>query len=323
MNDSFLSTTSSTVQSQVVVHAPVPQLDLLRVGCAPEIYSSARRSRNQSARRSEISSNETSISQPTTARIFRNDPYGVSLVQTQGRMNSARKRANPRFSTRSQRDAIIDETPPGEIPRTSVTTNYRDRLSKRAKMQQSKLVSEFRQTADFTESMEEKLAVYDHAKKLKTIVHNQDYEDHYLIPLQRRIKEKMMPDNYNGYLTRKAEMIMNIDRDPIPINATPRRMYPIPHMNISTKGLKDPSMKYSTQQTEEKNLMKFISKANGETVREMQIPPPDTLNYKKLNLQTQTRFFFGKDPQANKKGRRAFSCWDASKVGNELDYFQK
>ena len=321
LNDSLSSTNKSTIQSQVFVHAPVPDLDLLRVGSTPEIYSS-RHGSQRSSRRTSIDDSQSLSGASTTRRIFRQDPFGVSLVKIPETVSSVR-RPNPRFSTKTQREAILDETIPGDIPRTSVTTSHSARLAKKAKKQQSKLISEFRQTADFTEAMEEKLKAYDNAKRLKTIVHNQDYEDHFLKPLTRRIKDKMAPDNYNQYLQRKEEMIRDIDRDPVPINATPRKMCPVPHMCISTQGLKDPSLKYYEQQAAEKKLTRFIMKANGEKIRELKIPPPDTMNYKKLNLQTQTRFFFGNDPQANKKGRKTFKCWDASDVGNELDYFHQ
>lgn len=321
LNESLNTTNKSSISPQVIVHAPVPDLDLLRVGSIPEIYSS-RRGSPRSSRSTSFDESQSLSGTSTTRRIFRQDPFGVSLVKIPETVSSVR-RPNPRFSTKTQREIILDETIPGDIPRTSVTTSHSARLAKKAKKQQSKLISEFRQTADFTDAMEKKLQAYDNAKRLKTIVHNQDYEDHFLKPLNKRIKEKMQTDNYNSYLQRKAEMIRDIDRDPIPINATPRKMYPVPHMSISTQGLKDPSMKYYEQQAAEKKLTRFIMKANGEKVREMKVPPPDTLNYKKLNLQTQTRFFFGNDPQANKKGRKTFKCWDASDVGNELDYFHQ
>lgn len=320
LNSTENSLKKNIIPSQVFVHAPVPELDLLRVGTTPEIYSSRRGSQRSTNRTFDDS--QSLSGSTTTRRIFRKDPFGVSLVKLPETVSSARK-PNPRFSTKTQREIILDETIPGDIPRTSVTTSHSARLAKKSKKQQSKLVSEFRQTADFTEAMEEKLQAYDNAKRLKTLVHNQDYEDHFLIPLNKRIKEKMAPENYNTYLQRKAEMIRNIDRDPVPINATPRKLCPVPHMNISTQGLKDPSLKYSEHQAAEKKLSRFIMAANGEKVRELKIPPPDTLNYKKLNLQTQTRFFFGNDPQANKKGRKTFKCWDASDVGNELDYFHQ
>ncbi|OHT02269.1 hypothetical protein TRFO_30632 [Tritrichomonas foetus] len=288
-----MESTSNPIAEEVVVHAPVPQLDMLRVGCAPEIFSARRAPRR---------------------------PLTTSTVASSGFEPETSRRRNPRFSTRSDRD-ILDETPPGEIPRTpNIAINF-ERTNKKKKMQQSKLVSEFRQTADFTESMTEKLKAYDNAKRLKTLVHNQDYEDHYIVPLQRRIKEKMATENYHNYLQRKAEMIRNIDRDPVPIHAIPRKLAPIPHMSVSVKGLKDPNLKYIEHQNAEKELERFISKANGEKIKEKKMPPPDTLNYKKLDLQCQTRFFFGKDPQANKKGRKAFECWDTSRVGNELDFF--
>ena len=289
------SSSSSLIEPEIVVHAPVPQLDFLKVGKTPEIYSSSRRAPRRSI----------------TAKYEGPDPALFGGFSS---------RRNPRFTSRSMRD-LADETPPGEIPPVDGYAQTLERRSKRSKMEQSKLVSEFRQTSAFTDTISEKLQMYDNARRLKVLVHNKDYEDHFIYPLQKRIKEKLATDNYHNYLQKKAIMISNIDRDPVPIHSNPRRLAPVPRMTFSTKGLRDPTLKYLDHREDEKRLLKVVAKANGQKYEEKKVPPPDTMNYKKLEMNCQTRFFFGDDPQANKKGRKAFECWDKSKVGNELDHF--
>lgn len=267
------------VKDEIVPHHEVSELNLLLCGRHPDIYS---------ARNAPV--------KPIFA------PTEVSAIP------------NPRFSPVPSRP--IDETPPGQIPRTA-RPNY---ANNRSLYKQSKLLSQVKEDQTFTESLSNKITAYDSAARMKTSVLAKDYEDHYYIPLQYRIKDKMTPKGYKLYQNKKQKLINYMDQHQVPIRS-PRKLPAVPHITYSTEGLRDPTYKYIEHQKQEEELEKVVLEANGEKIIPKQKPPVNTLDYKMFSVQYQTRFFFGNDPQGNKTGRKVYAGTGASRVGNVLDEF--
>lgn len=224
-------------------------------------------------------------------------------------MQSSIAKFNPRFRS------DIPNFTPGDIPRTR-SDGVRKSLTK-----QSLLLSQFRKDEEFTETMSRKLNAYSDAHKVKTIVHEADYMDHFYRPLQYRIKEKMTGRNYEEYKKRKEIMIRNMDLHPVPIRS-PRRLPPVPGIKVTEAGLRDPTNKYVEHSVDEVRLSKFINEANGIKTAEKKLPPINTLDYRMYRVHYQTRFFFGKDEvHGNKTGRKVYPGSEKSRVGQILDFY--
>lgn len=220
----------------------------------------------------------------------------------------------PRMNPRFKRDA--PDFTPGDIPRTARGDGTRKSLTK-----QSALLSQFRRDEEFADTMTQKLSAYSDAHKVKTIVHEADYMDHFYRPLQYRIKEKMMGQNYENYKKQKELMIRHMDLHPVPIRS-PRKLPPVPGIKVSEVGLRDPTNKYVEHAVDEVRLSKFINEANGIKVEEKKLPPINTLDYRMYKVHYQTRFFFGKDEvNGNKTGRRVYPETGRSRVGHVLNFY--
>ncbi|OHS98149.1 hypothetical protein TRFO_08991 [Tritrichomonas foetus] len=278
--------------SEVVQHVDVPELNLLLCGCHPDIYSA----------------------RPHQRSLFipGNTQSSTALDESHG---SQTARANPHFALYST--TLKDETPPGEIPKTERSENY----YKKKQYQTSQFFSRLRQDEEFTKQMSDKLDAYRDCARVKKLVQSQDYEQHYYAPLQYRIKEQFSLKNYKNYLNEKERLIKSMDENPVPIRS-PRKLPPIATIRISTNGLRDTTTKYIEHQREEEKLTRFIKKANGETFCEQKVPPINTLDYHMFEVQKETRFAFGNDPEhGNKSGRRVFEGTGTSRVGGEIDMF--
>ena len=195
-----------------------------------------------------------------------------------------------------------------------------DFTSRVAAAKQAKLLAQVKGAEELTQSLETTLAAYENAHRVKAIVHERDYMNHYYRPLQMRIKEKMTGEKYREYKRRQEEMIRYMDEHPVPIQS-PGRLPPVPGIKVNQRGLRDPTNKYMERQSEEERLTRFIDQANGVCSGKKKLPPIDTLDYKALEARHHTRFFFGTDVEHAKSGRRFFPGRTASKVGEQLDWF--
>jgi hypothetical protein len=190
-----------------------------------------------------------------------------------------------------------------------------------ANAKQSRLIGNVREAEEFTQSMSDKLHAYSVAHQVKAIVHEKDFEDHFSVPLQNRIRTKMTKRNYSKYLVKKEQLIRNLDAHPVPIRS-PRPLPPVPRIEVSARGLHDPKNRYIEHQAIEERLDDFINSANGVTVPEKKTPGVKTLDYKLFSVLYQTRFFFGNDPEkGNRAGVKVFPGTGESRVGKVMDLF--
>jgi len=151
--------------------------------------------------------------------------------------------------------------------------------------------------------MEDTLAAYARARAAKAVVHEQDYIDHYDLPLQQRIRARVVGDSYCAYQRRKAAMIRCIDHDAVP------------RIRVSRAGLRDPTDKFTERRVAEGRLSQFVNCEE----RAPRPPRVATLDYHVVDVSHQTRFFLG---GGNQRGRRVYPGTGESGVGRELDAFE-
>jgi hypothetical protein len=178
-----------------------------------------------------------------------------------------------------------------------------------------------RQAGEFTRETSDKVLTYKRGHDLKACVRDRDFTDHYLTPLQLRIREKMQDENYHRYLAEKHRLIQEMDVNPIPIRS-PRPLPPLARIEVSAHGLRDPKDRFFDQQFAEEKLSRILNDANGITTPVKRTPGTKSLDYKQYSILYQTRFFFGADPEkSNRSGARVFEGTGASRVGKVLDSF--
>jgi hypothetical protein len=186
---------------------------------------------------------------------------------------------------------------------------------------QSRLLAQVREDADRIATAEATLSAYATAHQIKATVHERDFNDHFSIPLQRRIAEQMQDRNYRPFVRRKQRLIRQMDEHPVPIRS-PRRLPPIARMQVSQEGLRDPKNRYREQQAVEERLERVVNEANGVAVQERMTPGVKSLDYRQYSVLYQTRFFFGNDPErGNRSGRKVFQGTGKSTVAGALDSF--
>ena len=206
---------------------------------------------------------------------------------------------------------------PGEVPRIEKS----EKQLRMEKIKTAQFFSKLREDEKFAKNMSEKLDLYDSMAKKKTLMHKKDYDEHFSKPLQSRIKEKMEPENYRNYLTKKHRLIKSMDLSPVAIRSESSPA-PIATLKVSTSGLKDPNLRYQKRKEEENRLEQFLREANGEIIEERKVPSRKTLDYKQFTAQRETRFAFGNDPEmANKHGKKVFENSGISTIGNEFKMF--
>jgi hypothetical protein len=207
---------------------------------------------------------------------------------------------------------------PGQVPHFN-----RPDVSAVANAKQSRLIGSVREAEEFTQSLSDKLQAYRTAHQVKAVVHERDFEDHFAVPLQNRLRAKMTRTNYNKYLIKKEQLIRNLDAHPVPIRS-PRALPPVPRIEVSARGLRDPKNRFVERQAIEERLDDVINYANGVTVAEKKTPGVKTLDYKLFSVLYQTRFFFGNDPEkGNRAGVKVFAGSGSSRVGNVMDLFSE
>jgi hypothetical protein len=218
---------------------------------------------------------------------------------------------NPRFSR------VSPDWVPGQVPHFRRPDTTATALTK-----QARLISEVRQAEEYTQSMSNTLQAYRNSHQIKAIVHEKDFEDHFYVPLQRRIRNKMVGDNYKQYLVKKDRLIRNMDAHPVPIRSH-RQLPPVPRIEVQETGLHDPKNRYVEHQAIEERLDRVINRANGVVGPEKRTPGTKTLDYKLFSVLGQTKFFFGNDTQQPiHAGVKCFPGSGASRVGKMMDLFE-
>jgi hypothetical protein len=186
---------------------------------------------------------------------------------------------------------------------------------------QSRLLAQVREDADRVATAESTLRAYAIAHQIKATVHERDFDDHFSIPLQRRIAEQMEERNYRPFVRRKQRLIREMDEHPVPIRS-PRRLPPLARIRVSQHGLRDPKNRYKEQQAIEERLERVVNEANGVQLHQKRMPGVKSLEYRKYSVLSQTRFFFGNDPdRGNRSGRKVFQEPWMSRVGEAISSF--
>jgi hypothetical protein len=182
-------------------------------------------------------------------------------------------------------------------------------------------VTQVKQHQEFASSISDTLQAYENANRVKSTVRHQEFEDRYYIPLQMRIRERMVGKSYEEYLQTKKRLVREMDARPVPIRSA-RRLPPIAQISVSEAGLHDPKNRYLEQAFKQDRLSRIVNEANDIQSPEKKTPGAKSLDSRALEVLHQTRFFFGTDPEmGNRKGRKVFQRTGRSTVGVELAAF--
>jgi hypothetical protein len=182
------------------------------------------------------------------------------------------------------------------------------------------MVARVRNVQDTASSMQDKITAYARSWAVKRTIQEQEYQDHFYIPLQYRIRDQLTPDKYRAFLKEKNAAIEVMDLKPIPIRSG-RPLPKIPIVSVSKRGLHDPAYKYVEHQQKERKLSTFLARSNGEEIKKAIKLKERVIDYARMAAEHQTRFYWGKIPKADEVGRKAFDEHNESKVDRALDMF--
>jgi hypothetical protein len=222
---------------------------------------------------------------------------------------------NPRSARRHRTSS---ELPAGQIPYQvyPATGSSVQKLS-----QESHLIVQVRADEAFIEEMAAKSNAYARCAAMKRVIHQTDYEDHFYVPLQYRIRDQLTPKKYKQFLEKKKEAIERMDNNPVPIRSN-RELQRIPFISVSKRGLSDPTYKYVEHVEKERKLTNFLARSNAEAPLIRKGKTKDrTLDYGQYELERHTRFYYGQTEEAQKFGKKIFKHHNHSDVDRALDMF--
>jgi hypothetical protein len=221
---------------------------------------------------------------------------------------------NPRSAKRPK---IGSEALPGEIPYQHASDAY-THVQKLA--QQSHLLLRVKGDQATVSAMQDKSIAYARSAAVKRMIHEQEYEDRFYVPLQYRIRDQLTPGKYEDFVDRKNAAIALMDQKPVPVRSG-RPLPKIPIISVSCKGLKDPTFKFIQHQQDERKLSDFLARSNGEQIQKPAKVKERDIDYAGMAYEHQTRFYYGAIREAELVGRKAFAHHNASKVDRALDAF--
>ena len=196
----------------------------------------------------------------------------------------------------------------------------KEKEKKNELMKRSKITSQIQADHDLTSRIEERLNIYDEVKNIKKEYKGTEFEENYIIPFNNKLKEQIHEENYTNFLKNKNNAIKQADLNPIPIRSS-HNLHPIPYIKVSTKGLKDPNNKYKNKMEKERSLTEIVNNVHGLPNNKKQIPPNSSLNFQKLQLNQQTRFFYGSDIKLIKFGKKQFDGAFKSNILEQINMF--
>jgi hypothetical protein len=135
-----------------------------------------------------------------------------------------------------------------------------------------------------SEKWTHRLESYDQSRRRRAAQISSDFSEKYASPLLQRLSLSMK-DKYEKYLSKKRGMLKLVDAADVPVHSA-RDIPSPPCISVSTRGLKDPTAKYSVARDEEESIEAMLSREIGQDV----IPKRKAL----IPLKDPRAFDFGK-----------------------------
>ena len=168
------------------------------------------------------------------------------------------------------------------------------------------------------QQVENYLNVYENNHRRKTLMMHQEYEEHFLQPLSKKLLRKVNGPEYDKYLRARTRAITAFDRQTKMKDVHGKEFPTIPTITYDRQGIIDPVTRFREHAQRERELTTIIAKQTGEYRKPAEIKERDTMNLKKWQILTQTRFYDGTGTLP--KGKKIFQQKYADHVdGNDFD----
>ncbi|EAY07757.1 hypothetical protein TVAG_000410 [Trichomonas vaginalis G3] len=164
--------------------------------------------------------------------------------------------------------------------------------------------NKLRQEEKLIGQVDQYLSVYESNHKRKTLMMHQEFEEHYLQPVSRKLMKKVNGPEYDKYVRARSQAIKTFETQISQKDSLQRQLPSIPTISFDTSDIVDPVMKYRKNAQKEQTLTKIIAMQNGEYKPPEPIQERDTMNLKKWKILAQTRFYEGTG--STPKGKKVF-----------------
>lgn len=249
-------------------------------------------------------------------KIFKNDQIHNLLVGKQPRIGrGVVEKSNASILNRDFTDfskyPFPDPIEPINSNKTSDgATKHDSAISAPAQTSQ---YSKLRNETQLLEQVEGYLNVYENNHRRKTLMMHQEYEEHFLQPLSKKLLKKVNGPEYDRYLKARTRAITAFDRQTQMKDTAGKELPEIPAIKYDTQGVVDPVMRFKENANKEKALTTIIAKQTGEYQKPAEVKERDTMDLKKWKILAQTRFYNGTG--TTPKGKKIF----AQKYADQID----
>jgi len=179
--------------------------------------------------------------------------------------------------------------------------------------------AEIKKKSPEIEHISRNLHTYQDNHKRKILQIHQDWEEHYVAQLDKKIHDRLSGEHYKEYRDSKRISITSLGNRPCYNTLSLDEPANIPFISVSTAGLKDHIHRYKELANKEDQLAKIINRTSKEDNQIDVLPEIHTINYRQLSVLEETRFYFPK--LSKQKGRRPYTAILKSSVSNELNAF--
>ena len=164
--------------------------------------------------------------------------------------------------------------------------------------------AKLRNEESLLQQAEKYLNVYENNHRRKTLIMHQEYEEHFLQPLSKKLLRKVNGPEYDKYLRARTRAISAFDKQTRMKDVHGKEYPTIPTITYDRQGIVDPVTRFREHAQREKELTTIIAKQTGEYKKPTPIKERDTLDLKRWEMLTQTRFYDGSGTLP--KGKRLF-----------------
>jgi hypothetical protein len=166
--------------------------------------------------------------------------------------------------------------------------------------------SKLRQNELDLSRMEDYLQVYHTNQYRKSLLLHQELEEHYLGPISKRLTKKLNGESYRRYVREKARAVSAFDIKSQSRDTFLEKLPDIPVIELNTRELTDPILKYQKNQSNEERLAEIVARSSGAWTERVLPPPRETMDLKKWRILTETRFSQESDTPVP-KGKKMFN----------------
>lgn len=252
------------------------------------------------------------------------EPIHNLLCGRQPRIGTGLRQNRPRTSSNAEytdfsKFQFPDPIEPAKNRQQPIEENRKPTLDK-SKYVPVDQFHKLRQEEASMKEIDEVIQAYETNNRRKNFLRHQEYEEHYLQPLSKKLVKKVNGQQYSEFRQKKTRAVTAFDTQLRKKDSFLDELPTIPNIVFTTNDLNDPIVKYKQHNKKEESLTTFIAKSTGQYTPPPEFPERDTMNLKKWQTLAETRFY-GNSNAPVKKGKRLFPDTYKDQIESTMDNF--